>query len=81
MIAAIEAGVPTLVEARSLVDRFHTMIRRRTLDLDGWIGEAATSLVASFASGIRKTETRSLRESSFPGQTDRQKARSPSSNW
>lgn len=54
MIAAIETGVPTLVEARSLVDRFHTMIRTRTLDLDGWIGEAAPSLVASFASGIRK---------------------------
>jgi hypothetical protein len=26
-IAAIEAGVPTLVEARGLIDRFHSMIR------------------------------------------------------
>ena len=54
MIAAIETGVPTLVEARSLVDRFHAMIRTRTPDLDGWIGDAAPSLVASFASGIKK---------------------------
>jgi hypothetical protein len=29
-IAAIEAGVPTLVDARTLTDRFHRKIRRRT---------------------------------------------------
>src|SRR6266481_4194079 len=29
-IAAIEAGVPTLVDARTLTDRFHAMIRKRT---------------------------------------------------
>nr|WP_245304916.1 hypothetical protein [Rhizobium multihospitium] len=28
-IAAIEAGVPALIEARNLIDRFRTMIRRR----------------------------------------------------
>jgi transposase len=37
-IAAIEAGVPTLVNARALVDRFHAMIRNRTeADLSPWI--------------------------------------------
>lgn len=54
MIAAIENGVPTLVEARTLLDRFHAMIRRRNPDIDDWISDAATSLIASFASGIRK---------------------------
>lgn len=52
-IAAIEAGVPTLVDARKLIDRFHAMIRKRTeADLDPWIEAASQSLVASFASGV-----------------------------
>lgn len=34
MIATIETGVPTLVEARSLVDRFHAMIPTRTPDVE-----------------------------------------------
>jgi transposase len=54
-IAAIEAGVPMLVEARSLVDRLQAMIRTRAADdLEAWITEAGASLIASFASGIRR---------------------------
>src|SRR5450755_4960233 len=54
-IAAIEAGVPTLVAARTLTDRFHTMVRKRTeADLVPWIVAASQSLIASFASGITK---------------------------
>jgi transposase len=53
-IAAIEGSVPTLVEARGLLDRFHLMVRRKGIDLYGWIADAATSLLASFASGIGK---------------------------
>jgi transposase len=54
-IAAIEAGVPTLVEARTLIDRFHNMIRRKIEDdLEPWIADAASSLIASFTSGIAK---------------------------
>jgi len=54
-IAAIEAGVPTLVAARTLTDRFHTMIRKKTeADLVPWIAAASESLIASFASGITK---------------------------
>ena len=53
-IAAIESGVPTLVEARSLLDRFHAMIRRKSPDLENWIGDAASSLMASFAAGVSK---------------------------
>ena len=40
-IAAIEQGVPTLVEARELVDRFQAMIRQKAeIDLEPWIIEA-----------------------------------------
>jgi transposase len=54
-IAAIEAGVPTLVTARMLTDRFHTMVRKRIeADLVPWIVAAGQSLIASFASGITK---------------------------
>ena len=54
-IAAIEAGVPTLVDARMLADRFHAMVRKRIeADLDPWIAAASQSLIASFASGITK---------------------------
>lgn len=54
-IAAIEAGVPTLVDARKLIERFHIMIRQRAdVDLDPWIEAANQSLVASFASGVAK---------------------------
>ena len=54
-IAAIEAGVPSLIEARTLVDRFQAMIRtKNNVDLDPWIAEAKTSLVASFVTGIVK---------------------------
>ena len=53
-MAAIEGGVPELLEARGLLDRFHAMVRRKSPDLDGWIADAANSLMASFAAGIRK---------------------------
>ena len=53
-VAAIENGVPTLTEARGLLDRFHAMIRRKSPDLDGWISDAATSLMASFSTGVSK---------------------------
>lgn len=55
MIAAIEAGVPTLIAARDLIDRFHAMIRRKAgRDLEPWIEEARASLIASFANGVTR---------------------------
>jgi transposase len=55
VIAAIEAGSPMVVKARDLIDRFHAMIRKKTMpDLEPWIADADTSLLASFASGIRR---------------------------
>jgi transposase len=55
VIAAIEAGVPSLLEARTLVDHFHDMIRKKDeAKLDAWIANAQTSLVSSLARGILK---------------------------
>jgi transposase len=56
-VAAIEAGVPTLVEAREIIAEFHMMIRRKAVArLTPWIERARASLVASFASGVTKDE-------------------------
>ena len=56
-VTAIEAGVPTLVEAREIIAEFHMMIRRKTVAaLTPWIERARASLVASFASGVAKDE-------------------------
>jgi transposase len=42
-----------LVEARGLIDRFHSMIRKTVAaDLDPWIADASVSLIASLATGI-----------------------------
>jgi transposase len=52
-IAAIEAGVPMLVDPRRLIDQFHAMVCKRIAsDLDPWLAAASQSLVASFASGV-----------------------------
>ncbi|HEU4804564.1 MAG TPA: hypothetical protein VFS91_01945, partial [Nitrobacter sp.] len=52
-IAAIGARIPTLVEARMLVESFQTMVRKKLVaDLDPWIATASLSLIGSFASGI-----------------------------
>jgi len=52
-VAAVEAGVPALIEAREVVSAFHLMIRRKTdSDLCGWIERGRASLMASFANGV-----------------------------
>jgi transposase len=52
-VAAVEAGVPTLVEAREIVVQFHLMIRRgAAAELSPWIERARASLVASSARGV-----------------------------
>jgi hypothetical protein len=56
-VAAIEAGIPTLVEAREIIVEFHLMIRRKVeAGLTPWIERAHASLVASFANGVAKDE-------------------------
>jgi transposase len=52
-MAQIERGVPDLIAARDLVDRFHSMIRnRRPEELDPWIAAAKDTVLSSFATGI-----------------------------
>lgn len=54
-VAAIEGGVPTLVEAQEIVAAFQAMVRTRSLDaLEPWLERAGSSLVASFARGVAK---------------------------
>jgi transposase len=51
-IAAVEAGVPALIEARNLIDRFRTMIRRKAKpELGPWIADARDSLFAPLPTG------------------------------
>jgi transposase len=52
-LAALQAGVPSLIEAHALIDRFQAMIRTKDGNLlDPWIADAKGSLVASFAAGV-----------------------------
>lgn len=56
-VAAIETGVPNLVEAREIIAEFHLMIRRKAeAGLTPWIERARASLVASFARGVTSDE-------------------------
>jgi transposase len=58
VIATVEAAVPALVTARTLFDRFQIMIRqRKAADLRSWLQDAASSLLASFASGLQADES------------------------
>ena len=71
-VAAIQAGVPSLVEAHALIERFHAMIRKKEADqLDPWIAEASGSLVSSFATGVASPSR---------GPMFRSRLRSPNSN-
>lgn len=54
-VAAIEGGVPQLVEAREVIAAFQAMVRRRSMaELGPWLERARGSLVASFVAGITK---------------------------
>ena len=77
-IAAIEAGVPMLVEARSLIDRFQSMIRKTVApDLDPWIADASASLIAAFTRD-KAAGRAAVTEPWSNGQTERQ---IPNSSW
>jgi transposase len=55
-VTTIEAGLPTLVEAREIIAGFHLMIRKTEEGLNAWIERARASLVVSFARGVAKDE-------------------------
>ena len=57
-VTAIEKAVPTLADARILIDRFQTMIRRTdAIELEPWITESKRSLIASFANGVARDKS------------------------
>lgn len=57
-VAAIENGVPDLVDARSVIETFQEAIRRKVGSdfLAAWIETAESGLVSSFGRGVRKDE-------------------------
>src|SRR5690606_18362337 len=73
-IAAIEAGVPLLVEAREIISTFQAMIRKKIVtDFEPWLARANSSLIASFANGVVKDRTAVVAAISSPwsnGQTE-----------
>ena len=57
IVAAVEEGIPAIVEAREMIADFHAMIRRKdAADLSTWIARALQSLVATFGRGVVKDE-------------------------
>src|SRR4051794_27892691 len=74
-VAAVEAGVPTLIEAREIIAQFHGMIpRRAAAELSPWMERARASLVASFARGVTNDEAAVRAAITSPwsnGQTER----------
>jgi transposase len=55
VLSSVRSSVRIGIAARTLTDRFHTMIRnRKEADLVPWIAAASDSLIGSFASGVTK---------------------------
>ena len=82
LVAAVEAGVPGLAHARSLVERFQTMIRTKAAtSLDGWIEHAKASLIAPLARGVAKDIAAIRAAIMEPWSTAKPRVRSPGSNW
>ncbi|WP_419826435.1 ISL3 family transposase [Sphingomonas sp.] len=54
-VAALEAGVPALVEAREVTAAFHRILRqKREGALEGWLEQARSGLLAPFANGLAR---------------------------
>jgi transposase len=75
-VAAIETGVPALATARTVLDRFHRMLRiRDAAALTPWMADSETSPLASFCKGLRAdlaAVTAALTEPWSNGQTEGQ---------
>jgi transposase len=55
IVASIEKSISALATARTLLDRFQSMISKRTLsDLSPWISDTKSSPIASFGNGASK---------------------------
>jgi transposase len=54
-VAAIQKGVPQLIEARDTIAEFHAMLRKRAVDtLSEWVEKARSTLISSFARGVAR---------------------------
>ena len=75
-VATIEQGVPILVRARKLVERFHQIVRDREPDaLPCWIADTGDSALTSFGKGIvadQAAVTAALTQPWSNGQTEGQ---------
>jgi transposase len=75
-VAAVEGGVPLLIEVREFIAAFQAMIRKRTLGtIDHWLEQARSSLIASCANGILKDKAAVVAAITTPwsnGQTEGQ---------
>ncbi|MGO4642401.1 hypothetical protein AB4Z43_28555 [Mesorhizobium sp. 2RAF45] len=59
LVAAIEGGVPQLVDARGIIAAFQAMIRKKSLvDLEPWLERARSGLVAPSPTASSRTERR-----------------------
>jgi len=57
LVAAIEVNVPELIVARTAVGDFQSIIRAKVAaKFDGWLEAAKTSLIGSFADGVRRPQ-------------------------
>ena len=76
LVARNEAALPSLFATRLLVDKFNSMVRNGTpTELGAWLDDAETSMIASFARGLRKDQAAvaaALRDSWSNGQTQGQ---------
>jgi hypothetical protein len=74
-----EARVPTLIEARVLVESFQTMVPKKLIEnLDPWIASASVSLIASLRVASFRTSPPSEPPSPSLGRIARTKGRAPS---
>jgi transposase len=75
-VAAIETNVPALATGRTMLDRFHRILRTRdTAALTPWIAEGETGQLASFCKGLKAdmaAVTAALTEPWSNGQTEGQ---------
>jgi transposase len=81
-VAAIENGVPLLVEARELIASFQGMIRKRAAaELGAWLARARSSLLASFAKGVMKDKAAVTAALNLPWSNGQIEGQITSSSW
>jgi hypothetical protein len=80
-IAAIEAGVPRLIEAREIIAKFHSMIRQKAAaDLAPWIAQRAKASSPRSAMALKKTRQRCVPQLFCHGLTGKPRVKSHDSS-